>query len=323
MMRQALRMLAAVAGLGLTVVAAAGADLSDAAGEGDRAVHGRRARSTSWRARYRTSCRRASSSRSSWRTAEAPAAISAPRRPPRRPRRLHAADVALHDAHRQPGALQQAAVRTAEGFPRPVGHGQLQADDGRASVRAGAHARGIRRLRQEGADHLRPCGAGQRRPSGDGIFQDRRGLRDRSGAVPGQRAAGDRSGVRAGEGRVRRHHRRGAPCPRRASQGPRDFRRRAARRSRRTCRRWRRPAIRTSRSIPTSLRSRPPALPMRSPKCSNGRSSRRCKRPTCRKSCGRTIVEAVGSSAADATARLQAETALWARVVKSANMHVN
>jgi tripartite-type tricarboxylate transporter receptor subunit TctC len=34
-------------------------------------------------------------------------------------------------------------------------------------------------------------------------------------------------------------------------------------------------------------------------------------------------VVAVGSSAADAMARLQAETALWARVVKSANMRVN
>jgi tripartite-type tricarboxylate transporter receptor subunit TctC len=34
-------------------------------------------------------------------------------------------------------------------------------------------------------------------------------------------------------------------------------------------------------------------------------------------------VEAVGSSAADAMARLRAETALWARVVKAANMRVN
>jgi tripartite-type tricarboxylate transporter receptor subunit TctC len=34
-------------------------------------------------------------------------------------------------------------------------------------------------------------------------------------------------------------------------------------------------------------------------------------------------LEAVGSSAADATARLQAETALWARVVKAAKMQVN
>jgi tripartite-type tricarboxylate transporter receptor subunit TctC len=34
-------------------------------------------------------------------------------------------------------------------------------------------------------------------------------------------------------------------------------------------------------------------------------------------------LEVVGSSAADATARLQAETALWARVVKAAKMQVN
>jgi tripartite-type tricarboxylate transporter receptor subunit TctC len=34
-------------------------------------------------------------------------------------------------------------------------------------------------------------------------------------------------------------------------------------------------------------------------------------------------VEPIGSSSADATARLNAETALWARVVKAANMRIN
>ena len=34
-------------------------------------------------------------------------------------------------------------------------------------------------------------------------------------------------------------------------------------------------------------------------------------------------IEAVGSSAGDATARLKAETALWARVVKAAHMRIN
>ena len=201
-----------------------------------------------------------------------------------------------------------------------------QPDDGGASVGAGEHARGVRRLAKKEPLTYAHAGPGSGGHLAMEYFRTVAGFETVQVPVSRQRAAGDRSRRRAGEGRVRRHHRRRPSRARRAAEGPRDLGRAGARRWRRTCRRWRKPAIRTSRSIPiSSTARRRPALPDAGRAiCSSARSGRRLQ-------LARSAGEAARAGhrgpsarpAADAMARLRADTALWARIVKAANMRVD
>ena len=188
--------------------------------------------------------------------------------------RLHAAVRPLRHADRQPGDVSQAAVQRGEGSAADLAAGRQQPDDGRASVAASEHARGVRRLREEGAARLCPCRVRQQRPSRDGIFPHHGRLRDRAGAVSRQRAAGDRSRRRAGEGRVSSPPSGSSSMC--ATAGSKDWRspRPRVRCSHRTCRPRRKPAIRTSSSRPISSCSLLPACRMRSRSCSSAKSAR-------------------------------------------------